>query len=201
MFFSIGQLLKQSVSVCRWRRQGERKERETHYRRGWGVEQRHHAGPHIPKTPLSLFSLRRKRNAAGTGGESKNVHLHPPALRSLSPISSLSVVKIYHYCAPSSSSYCFFTQGSRADISVRWLGFLCVTVNWPGRRGKRHYCAGRNYQRQPAKHIVQDAFTSCALWSPHRTSLCRAKNYICLANTVVLWAVLGFLRKWHCSQV
>lgn len=75
-------------------------------------------------------------------------HLHPSSLRSLSPscISSLSVVKIYHYCAHSSSSCCSFTQGSRADISVRWLGVLTVTVNWLGRRGKRHYCEGRSYQ-------------------------------------------------------
>lgn len=44
---------------------------------------------------------------------------------------------------PPPSFCCFFAQGSRADISVRWLEVLSVTVNWVGRRGKRHYCAGR----------------------------------------------------------
>lgn len=44
-------------------------------------------------------------------------------------ISFLSVVNIYHYCGPSASCACSFTQGSRADISVRWLGVLSVTVN------------------------------------------------------------------------
>lgn len=53
---------------------------------------------------------------------------------------------------PSSSSRCsFFARGSGADISVRWLGILSVTVNWPGRRGKRHYPCGEKLSTAACK--------------------------------------------------
>lgn len=84
LFCSLGQLLKQSVSVWRWRRH---KERDTHCRtRG---EQRHHVEVSHPHNSLQsfLYSLREEgKNTEGSRGESKNVHLHPPGPQKPPPL-------------------------------------------------------------------------------------------------------------------
>ena len=182
-FCSIDQLLKQSVSVWRWRRQGERKERKDE---GEQRVSHPHDSPQSSLGPL-MDPKYKKTRLRGVKGDLKTVHLHLSGLRSPpSCMTSISVVEIYHHCAPSSSSCCFFPQGISADISVRWLGVLVCNSKLTGEESEETLLCREKLSACKTHRTRHVHFMS----SPHRTRSCRAKNYICLINTVVLWVVM-----------
>lgn len=136
--------------VWRWRRQGERKERETNCRMGGTGAPCSFS--HCRDSPQIFFQLQwfgSKRNKTDLRGVVGNLKMFTSILQaSKGPFPScylsLSVVKIYHSCAPTTSSCWCVPPGEGADISVRWSGALSVTVNWLWGRLQRDYCAGRS---------------------------------------------------------
>lgn len=95
-FYSIGQLLKQSVNLWRWRWQEEHKEGQIHCRTREGGMEAPRRVLHPLDSPLSsLFTEERKKRSRGEWRENLKMFSSIPwaSEELLSPNTSLSVVK------------------------------------------------------------------------------------------------------------